>query len=336
MASYVGLNVGGKIYETSETTLTRQPESFFTTLLSGSVPSARDDQGNYRIDRDGKIFRYVLNYLRDNELILPEGFNELTLLEREADFYQLESLKADIQTLRVAMRGGFVSLNVGGTKYTVKGEVLSQEPDSVFQQILKDQATPVNYRYFLPGDGELFRYTLKYLQLGFLALPRGFDLTLLEDEVKILKLDVLRAHILVLKMFQKENKATRGVAMFSRRDDFVLYSKDKSTLTSVSATLLPESSHPADAIRATWIGNTQVLMLAVTLDSSRAGEPVSITTGPGHVCRYPANSDDLVVLLSVLVGMETHRKVFPSSYLGVFGLPSDVASKNLKEFLREF
>ncbi|XP_072172547.1 uncharacterized protein [Diadema setosum] len=336
MASYVGLNVGGKIYETSETTLTRQPESFFTTLLSGSVPSARDDQGNYRIDRDGKIFRYVLNYLRDNELILPEGFNELTLLEREADFYQLESLKADIQTLRVAMRGGFVSLNVGATKYTAKREVLSQEPDSVFQQILKDQATPVNGRYFLPGDGELFRYILKYLQLGFLALPRGFDLTLLEDEVKILKLDVLRAHILVLKMFQKENKATRGVAMFSRRGDFVLYSKDKSTLTSVSAILLPESSHPADAIRVTWIGNTQVLMLAVTLDSSRAGESVSITTGPGHVCRYPANIDDLVVLFSVLVGMETHRKFFPSSYLGVFGLPSDVANKNLKEFLREF
>ncbi|XP_071499863.1 BTB/POZ domain-containing protein KCTD21-like [Diadema antillarum] len=117
MASYVGLNVGGTIYETSEMTLTSQPESFFTSLLSGNFTSARDERGNYRIDRDGKIFRYILNYLRDNELILPEGFNKLALLEREADFYQLQSLKADIQALRVVSgrRTCFYTGNRGGS-----------------------------------------------------------------------------------------------------------------------------------------------------------------------------------------------------------------------------
>ncbi|XP_072172540.1 uncharacterized protein [Diadema setosum] len=208
MASYIGLNVGGKIYETSETTLTSQPGSFFTSLLSGYIPSARDDRGNYRIDRDGKIFRYVLNYLRDNELILPEGFNELALLEREADFYQLESLKADIQALRVAVQGGVVSLNVCGTNYTTKREVFSQEPDSLFRQILDDQGMSVNGQYFIPGDGELSRYILKYLWVGFLSFPdRDFDLTSLEVEARLLKLKVCLAHIQVIKSLEKPNKA---------------------------------------------------------------------------------------------------------------------------------
>lgn len=33
MESYVGLNVGGKVYQTSRTTLTRDPDSFFALLL---------------------------------------------------------------------------------------------------------------------------------------------------------------------------------------------------------------------------------------------------------------------------------------------------------------
>ncbi|XP_071477242.1 BTB/POZ domain-containing protein KCTD8-like [Diadema antillarum] len=331
MASYIGLNVGGKIYETSKTTLTRQPGSFFTSLLSGSIPSARDDRGNYRIDRDGKIFRHVLNYLRDNELILPEGFNELTLLEREADFYQLESLKADIQALRVAMPGETISLNVGGTNYTTTREVLSQEPDSVFQQILKDQATPdSNGRYFIPGDGELFRYILKYLRFGFLALPLDFDLTSLEDEAKSLQLEVLIAHIMICRLVFPAGHAAgrpttkKSMVMFARRDDFVLFSQDESILKSLSRELLTKSSYPSsrNGIRVTWIGKTEVLVLRITLNKSRAGEPISISMGRGQrgrVLLYPTNRDELVVLLSEVVGMETHRKFFSSSYIGLFG-----------------
>ncbi|XP_072172546.1 BTB/POZ domain-containing protein KCTD8-like [Diadema setosum] len=333
MASYIGLNVGGKIYETSKTTLTRQPGSFFSPLVSGSIPSERDDQGNYRIDRDGEIFRYVLNYLRDNKLILPEGFNELRLLEREADFYLLESLKADIQALRVAMLSETISLNVGGTNYTTTREVLSHEPDSVFQQILKDQATSdSNGRFFIPGDGELFRYILKYLRFGFLALPLDFDLTSLEDEAKSLQLEVLLAHIMICRtVFQAGHAAGNTkeiVVMFARRDDFVLFSQDESILTSFSQALLTETSYvsPRHGIRVTWIGNNEVLVLPITLNPSRAGEPINVEP-LYNLVRYPANRDELVALLSRVIGMETHRRLFTSSlYLGLFGSTRDLFS----------
>ncbi|XP_072172543.1 uncharacterized protein [Diadema setosum] len=326
MASYIGLNVGGKIYETSKTTLTRQPGSFFTTLLSGSIPSARDDRGNYRIDRDGKIFRYVLNYLRDNELILPEGFNELGLLEREADFYQLKSLKADIQTLRMAMRGCVVSLNVGGTNYTTTREVLSHEPDSVFQQILKDQATPdSNGRYLIPGDGELFRYILKYLRFGYLALPIDFDLASLEDEAISLELGVLLALIMMCRLLFQAGHAAgtteKIVVMLARRDDFVLFSQDESILTSFSKALLTKSSYlsPRHGIRVTWIGNNEVLALPITLSTSRAGEPIHVEP-LDDLLPYPANSDELRALVSKVIGKDpTCQKFFTSCYLGQFG-----------------
>jgi len=51
--------------------------------------AAHDQQGNYFIDRDGYMFRHVLNFLRTGQLCLPQGFKDFDLLEAEADFYQV-------------------------------------------------------------------------------------------------------------------------------------------------------------------------------------------------------------------------------------------------------
>ncbi|XP_061640577.1 BTB/POZ domain-containing protein KCTD6a isoform X1 [Phyllopteryx taeniolatus] len=88
----VTLNVGGRLYCTSLTTLRRYPDSMLGAMFRGDVPSLRDARGNYFIDRDGTLFRYILNFLRSSELTLPCDFKEAELLRKEADFYQIEAL----------------------------------------------------------------------------------------------------------------------------------------------------------------------------------------------------------------------------------------------------
>ena len=40
----------------------------------------RDAQGRIFIDRDGGLFRFVLDFLRDGEIVLPENFRERSRL----------------------------------------------------------------------------------------------------------------------------------------------------------------------------------------------------------------------------------------------------------------
>jgi len=63
MTDPVTLNVGGHMYTTSLTTLTRYPDSMLGAMFRGDFPTARDSQGNYFIDRDGPLFRLSRNLL---------------------------------------------------------------------------------------------------------------------------------------------------------------------------------------------------------------------------------------------------------------------------------
>ncbi|XP_071487647.1 uncharacterized protein [Diadema antillarum] len=102
-SEYIGLNVGGVLYRTCRSTLTRYPNSMLGAMFTSSMtPAARDEHGNYLIDGDGEIFRHILNFLRRGDLCLPEGFRFLDLLQKEADFYQIQELSARICAYRLA------------------------------------------------------------------------------------------------------------------------------------------------------------------------------------------------------------------------------------------
>ncbi|XP_070545632.1 BTB/POZ domain-containing protein KCTD21-like [Ptychodera flava] len=96
----VRLDVGGKVYTTSVTTLTKYSESMLGAMFSGRVPVQTDDSGTFRIDRDGKLFRHVLNFLRSSKLHLPENFQEYDQLLDEADFYQIDALTEAVSEMR--------------------------------------------------------------------------------------------------------------------------------------------------------------------------------------------------------------------------------------------
>jgi len=95
----VSLNVGGIKYSTTRGTLCKYPESMLGTIFSGNKDYIVDKDGCYFIDRDGEIFRYVLQYLRTDEWSLPKEFKDFHLLANETDFFQIQPL---IQTLSIS------------------------------------------------------------------------------------------------------------------------------------------------------------------------------------------------------------------------------------------
>ncbi|KAB5565448.1 hypothetical protein PHYPO_G00241660 [Pangasianodon hypophthalmus] len=92
----IELNVGGQVYYTRRATLTSMPNSLLAKMFSSkkepSGDMARDTRGRCFIDRDGFLFRYVLDYLRDKHVVLPDHFPERGRLKREAEYFQLPEL----------------------------------------------------------------------------------------------------------------------------------------------------------------------------------------------------------------------------------------------------
>lgn len=90
----VELNVGGVMYTTSLDTLVKQPDSLLASLFKDSSKSrlVRDSKGKVFIDRDGVLFRYILDYLRNLKLVLPENFHERERLKQEAEYFKLTDM----------------------------------------------------------------------------------------------------------------------------------------------------------------------------------------------------------------------------------------------------
>ena len=101
MADVIRLNVGGERYTTTLGTLTKFPNSMLGAMFNGKHNAVKDENGEYFIDRDGQLFRFVLNFLRSSMLALPAGFTQLDQLHLEADFFQIEPLVQEIASLQL-------------------------------------------------------------------------------------------------------------------------------------------------------------------------------------------------------------------------------------------
>ena len=61
-------------------------------MFSGRFDTKANEDGSYFIDRDGTHFRYILNYLRTGQLVVPEDNTVRRELLTEAEFYQVQGI----------------------------------------------------------------------------------------------------------------------------------------------------------------------------------------------------------------------------------------------------
>jgi N-acetylneuraminic acid mutarotase len=90
----VKLNVGGRRFQTSVSTLRSKPGNFFDALFSGRYDIAQLEDGSVFIDRDGDLFVHVLEYLRDGVVsVAVDGARSevclLRKLKREFEFFSI-------------------------------------------------------------------------------------------------------------------------------------------------------------------------------------------------------------------------------------------------------
>lgn len=96
--STVIINVGGTLFETTIDTLRNVKECILGRIGNSSFSWTLDAQGRYFIDRDPTLFRYVLNYLRDLQVVFPESPREKLELAAEADFYGLADMVSALKS----------------------------------------------------------------------------------------------------------------------------------------------------------------------------------------------------------------------------------------------
>ena len=77
------MDVGGVNYSTLISTLIKYPDSLLGFMFSGKMKLEPDSNERYFIDRNGKIFEYILDYLRTDVLELPKNEDLIKQIKSE-------------------------------------------------------------------------------------------------------------------------------------------------------------------------------------------------------------------------------------------------------------
>lgn len=85
-----GFGDANELYSCIVKSCSRYPESRLAKLFNGSIPIVLDSlKQHYFIDRDGGMFRHILNFMRNARLLIPDNFTDLDLLLEEARYFDI-------------------------------------------------------------------------------------------------------------------------------------------------------------------------------------------------------------------------------------------------------
>lgn len=88
----VRLNVGGHLYTTTKSTLDRHHSMPLMSILQNC-----DKEGNVFVDRNGRMFEYILEFLRTDKLCLPDDFSDFDSLTTEVIFFDIPNLSSCLE-----------------------------------------------------------------------------------------------------------------------------------------------------------------------------------------------------------------------------------------------
>uniref|UniRef100_A0A0K8S8E3 BTB domain-containing protein n=3 Tax=Lygus hesperus TaxID=30085 RepID=A0A0K8S8E3_LYGHE len=148
----VHIDVGGTIYTSSLETLTKYPESRLAKLFNGSIPIVLDSlKQHYFIDRDGGMFRHILNFMRNSRLLIPDTFTDLDLLLEEAKYFEIQPMIRQLEQMkRDKSRKG------GGKNGPEGGSVDGRLPESAAYECVAVHVSPdLGERVLLSGERSL-------------------------------------------------------------------------------------------------------------------------------------------------------------------------------------
>ncbi|XP_076262974.1 BTB/POZ domain-containing protein twz isoform X2 [Rhynchophorus ferrugineus] len=161
----VHIDVGGTIYTSSLETLTKYPESRLAKLFNGSIPIVLDSlKQHYFIDRDGGMFRHILNFMRNSKLLIPENFQDLDLLLEEARYFdippmvrQLEQMKRDrIKNGNITLSTDLSTMSRTTSKpISTDRNVRSSSGDDVYECVALHVSPDLGERIMLSGNRNL-------------------------------------------------------------------------------------------------------------------------------------------------------------------------------------
>ncbi|CAP34315.1 Protein CBG16039 [Caenorhabditis briggsae] len=151
----VKLNVGGVMFQTLKSTLTKH-KSMFKVMLETEMPVTKDESGCIFIDRDPKKFEKVLEFLRTGRIDFS-GPGDILSVQEEAHHFMLESLEEYCSIVQ------HEKIQNSARDLKISESVKIIENDSELLKIIKKIGKPI------------LVFHVPVTNFGSIQLPVGFD-----------------------------------------------------------------------------------------------------------------------------------------------------------------